>query len=246
MNKRSLCRAWVFVIGCVCCVSVLLPSARTSADELDRFARDRFDRVDRYRVDGDRYRMDGDRYRVDGDRYRMDGDRYRMDGDRVGGDRYDCFNRFMLALDLDFASGAGVDWLERGFGATARFGRDIRREMVTIVPELTLGLHNFTVTGFAFESVSLFTGEIGTRVRFFRFVEPGFYAHLGIGRGLGDDIFVRTGVAFDIGATLDLSVISFSGFGFNIGFHVSWNHIFGGFRTGFSFVLSGAHIELVF
>jgi hypothetical protein len=118
--------------------------------------------------------------------------------------------------------------------------------MVTVIPELTLGFQNFTVLGFDFDEARLFTGRIGTRIRFLRFVEPGIYSHLGLGRLIGDLGFCATGVAFDVGATLDLSVIHFGVTSIDVGFHLSWNRIFGGFGNGFAYVLAGAHIEFVF
>ena len=153
--------------------------------------------------------------------------------------------RFMVALDVEYAAGTGNAWLERGGGATLRIGAQINQDLVTLIPELTLGYHTFHCY-FDWNNARLLTGMIGSRVRFFRFVEPGFYAHLGLGTVAGDWHFAWTGLAVDVGATLDLTVIRIGRIALDLGFHVSWNRVFGGFGGGFSYVLSGAHAALVF
>lgn len=74
-----------------------------------------------------------------------------------------------------------------------------------------------------------------------KFVEPGLFAHLGVGHVGGDALYSHTGVAFDAGVTLDLTVLPLV----DLGLHVAWNRVFGGHDSGVTYGIAGAHVALV-
>jgi hypothetical protein len=143
---------------------------------------------------------------------------------------------FMLALDLDYSSAIDANTVDNGGGGALRIGSELDLILVSLIPELSLDYHDFSSTG----DVSTVTGKLGGRIRFLKIVEPGIFAHAGVGRIGGDD--PHTGFAFDAGVTLDLTILPL----IDLGLHAAWNRVFGGKdHSGLSYATFGAHVALV-
>lgn len=146
---------------------------------------------------------------------------------------------FTLALDLDYASAISNDLIEKGGGGALRIGSQLDLFLVTLIPELSLDYHSFGAN--ENRDASVFTGKLGGRIRFLKIVEPGIFAHLGLGHIGGDREYSHTGVAFDAGVTVDLTIIPL----IDLGLHAGWNRVFGGYDSGFSYGTAGVHAALV-
>jgi hypothetical protein len=146
----------------------------------------------------------------------------------------------MLALDLDYAHALSPDIIDQGGGGALRIGTEHDLFLVTLIPELSLDYHSFGTD--TRDSAKIFTGKLGGRIRFLKIVEPGIFAHVGLGNIAGYDKVSHTGVAFDMGATLDLTILPL----IDLGLHMQWNRIFGGYDSGTTYYTSGAHVALVF
>ena len=151
--------------------------------------------------------------------------------------REDGAGRLMLALDLEYATAISNDFVQHGSGGAFRIGSELDAILVTLIPELTVDYHSFGGRS----DPSVVTGKVGGRIRFLKILEPGIFAHLGVGH-ISADPFSHTGVAFDAGATLDLTILPLIDFGV----HAAWNRVFGDDERGLSFGTLGGHVALVF
>jgi len=153
-----------------------------------------------------------------------------------GHDRHDDPTRLMLALDLDYATAISADGIERGGGGGVRLGSELDVFLVTLIPELNFDYHTFSGYGDA----TTVTGKLGGRIRFLKILEPGIFAHAGVGHVGGFDPF--TGFAFDAGLTLDLTILPL----IDLGLHLAWNRVFGNRdHDGLSYGTFGAQVALV-
>lgn len=146
---------------------------------------------------------------------------------------------FTLALDLQYASAISNDIIEEGGGAALRIGTEHDLLLVTMIPEVLLDSHSFGAD--RDDDASVVTAKVGGRIRFLKIVEPGIFAHLGVGHIGGDDRYSHTGVAFDAGVTLDLTLLPL----IDLGLHAGWNRVFGGHDKGLSYGTAGIHAALV-
>jgi hypothetical protein len=150
--------------------------------------------------------------------------------------------RLMLALDLDYSSAIQSDQIEKGGGGALRIGTQRNLFLVTLIPELTLDHHSYGAERHENnDTASITTGKIGGRIRFLKIIEPGIFAHVGVGHVGGDPLYSHTGVALDMGATVDLTILPL----IDIGLHAAWNRIFGGYDAGVSYGTAGLHVALV-
>lgn len=147
--------------------------------------------------------------------------------------------RLMLALDGDYSSAIQNDQIKYGGGGALRIGTQRTFAIVTLIPELTLDYHSFDAR--TPDNAQIATGKLGGRIRFLRVLEPGLFAHVGLGHIGGDRIYSHTGVAFDAGLTLDFTLLPL----IDIGIHGAWNRIFGGYDSGVSYGTTGVHVALV-
>jgi hypothetical protein len=147
--------------------------------------------------------------------------------------------RLMLALDMDYSAALEPDEVDQGGGGGLRIGLERDYFLVTLIPELQLNYHHLNANTSADATIS--SAKIGGRIRFFKIVEPGVFAHAGLGHIGGDRIYEHTGIAFDAGFTLDLTILPLV----DIGLHTAWNRIFGDDEDGVSYVTAGAHLALV-
>lgn len=147
--------------------------------------------------------------------------------------------RLMIALDGDYSSAIQNDEIKYGGGGALRIGTQRNYFLVTLIPELTLDHHSFDAR--TPDNAQITTGKIGGRIRFLKILEPGLFAHVGVGHIGGDRIYSHTGVAVDAGVTLDLTILPL----IDIGLHGAWNRIFGGYDSGVSYGTTGVHVALV-
>jgi hypothetical protein len=145
--------------------------------------------------------------------------------------------KLMLALDLDYGAALNHSEVDNGGGAGLRIGLERDYFLITLIPELQLNYHYLNAD--RVESATITTGKIGGRIRFLKIVEPGIFAHAGLGHIGGDRVYEKTGIAFDAGFTLDLTILPL----IDIGLHTAWNKIFG--DPSVEYVTAGAHLALV-
>jgi hypothetical protein len=146
--------------------------------------------------------------------------------------------KLMLALDLDYGTALAHSKVDEGGGGALRIGFEHDYFLVTLIPEVQLDFHHLTADP---SDATITTGKVGGRIRFFKILEPGVFAHAGLGHIGGDRVYEHTGIAFDAGLTLDLTILPLV----DIGLHTAWNRIFGDEESGVSYVTVGAHLALV-
>src|SRR5262245_2732390 len=81
-----------------------------------------------------------------------------------------------LALDLDWVSADVDDDSWTGFGGGLRLGYEIDVVFASLIPELGGSYYSFSDL-----DTSLYRGVVGGRLRFLKILEPGVYAHFGVG-----------------------------------------------------------------
>ncbi len=126
--------------------------------------------------------------------------------------------RTHVALDLDWASADQGD-SPSGFGGALRLGYEIDAALVSVIPEFGLGYLSFSDA-----EAKVYRGVLGGRLRFLKLVEPGIYAHFGVGHG---DIDVLEGQSWtagtmDAGLLLDVTLLPM----FEFGAHGGYNSLF--------------------
>jgi len=148
----------------------------------------------------------------------------------------DSWARFMLGVDLDYAYAIEEQGIESGGGGALRVGSELDLILVSLIPELYLSHHEFADMG-----AGVSTGKVGGRVRIGKILEPGLYAHIGVASASqGGDSY--TAPAFDVGFTLDLTLIPL----IDIGAHAAYNAVFAtDDYSAFRYALFGLHAALV-
>ena len=154
--------------------------------------------------------------------------------------RHEEGRRLTLAVDFDYAAAISNDLeIDRGGGGAFRIGSELDLLLVTLIPELNLAYHSFGGERDDRDATT-FTGTLGGRIRFLKILEPGIFAHAGVGHIGGYD--PHTGFAFDAGLTLDFTLLPL----IDLGVHAAWNRVFGGDEhPGLSYATVGAHVALV-
>jgi hypothetical protein len=148
-------------------------------------------------------------------------------------------SRLMLALDLDYSAALSHSEIDQGGGAGIRIGLERDYFLVTMIPEVQLNYHRLNAN--TPDDAVISAAKVGGRIRFFKIIEPGIFAHAGLANIAGDRIYEHTGIAFDAGFTLDLTILPLV----DIGLHTAWNRVFGDDESGLSYVTAGAHVALV-
>jgi hypothetical protein len=142
-----------------------------------------------------------------------------------------------IAADLDF-SGVFDEPVSSGYGGALRAGYGLNLLLLKLTPEFGASFHRFTGE----PGVSLVRAFVGGRLALGSGLEPGVYAHLGIGHLSGNSALNRTTPAFDAGLFLDLTILPL----INLGVHGSYNALLHGEQpNAFDFYLIGAHAALV-
>jgi len=149
----------------------------------------------------------------------------------------DSWARFMVGVDLDYAYAFDAESIESGGGAALRIGSELDLILITLIPEAYLSYHDFSEGG-----ASITTGKLGGRLRIGKILEPGLYAHLGIASASQPQLDSYTAPAFDVGFTLDFTLLPFV----DIGAHAAYNSVLAADGNGtFRYALFGLHVALV-
>ena len=146
-----------------------------------------------------------------------------------------------IALDLDYALAIDERQIDNGGGGALRMGFELDAIAVSLTPELSFGYHSF---GGDF-GPRLYRGTGGLRLSILKVVEPGVFAHAGIGRasfdlpnGLVDPS--RTAFTWDAGLTLDLTLLPV----FEFGVHGAYNSLAAGDAETLNWTTFGLHATL--
>ena len=139
-----------------------------------------------------------------------------------------------LAFDLDYANGvdAGVD---SGLGGAVRFGREYDIVLLSLTPEFMGSFHQFSGSGRPLQ----FAGLAGGKAALGKVVEPGVFAHVGVGHANlpGDDL---TGLALDLGVAVDLTLVP----AVDLGVHAAYDALTWGGEGTFDWYRLGAHVAI--
>jgi hypothetical protein len=139
-----------------------------------------------------------------------------------------------LAFDLDYTNGLVSD-VGSGMGGAVRFGREYDLLILSLTPEFMGSLDKFAEPG----NELAYAGLAGGRATIGKVVEPGVFAHVGAGHAdlPGDGL---TGLALDLGLTLDITLIPAVDFGV----HAAYDSVSWGDQGTFDWYRLGAHIAL--
>lgn len=141
-----------------------------------------------------------------------------------------------ISGDLDYA--AELSELEAGFGGggALRAGAQLDLVVATLILEAGGSYHSFSGSA----DLDVWRGIVGGEVRIGKILEPGLFAHVGVGRLGGEDAF--TAPTVDVGLALDLTLIPLV----DIGAHVAYDALLGSSdRDGFGWITVGLHAALV-
>ena len=141
-----------------------------------------------------------------------------------------------ISGDLDYA--AELSDLEAGFGGggALRAGAQLDLVVATLILEAGGSYHGFSGA----DDLSVWRGIVGGEVRIGKILEPGLFAHVGVGRLSGEGAF--TAPAVDVGLALDLTLIPL----IDVGAHVAYDALLGGSEhKGFGWITAGLHAALV-
>jgi hypothetical protein len=122
-----------------------------------------------------------------------------------------------IALDLDWAK--ALDGDANGGGGAIRLGYELDLVVLTLIPEIGGSYHSFSDA-----DTKLYRGFVGGRLRFAKVLEPGIYAHLGIGRADVDRPLRPSWTAgtSDFGLLLDFTLLPVIEFGAHAGYAVQF------------------------
>jgi len=139
-----------------------------------------------------------------------------------------------LAFDLDYANGLEPD-VGSGIGGAIRFGREYDLVLLSLTPEFMANLHDLSGP----QSPLAFGGLAGGRVTIGKVIEPGAFAHVGAGHVNfpGDDL---TGLAFDLGLSLDLTIVP----AVDLGVHAAYDAVTWAGDGTFDWYRLGAHLAI--
>jgi hypothetical protein len=155
-------------------------------------------------------------------------------GESRDGDPDDGPGGTRLAFDLDYANGidAGV---EPGLGGAVRFGREYDIVLLSLTPEFMGSFHRFSGSGSPLE----FAGLAGGKAALGKIIEPGVFAHVGVGHANlpGDNL---TGLALDLGVALDLTLVP----AVDLGVHAAYDALTWGDEGTFDWYRLGAHLAI--
>jgi hypothetical protein len=141
-----------------------------------------------------------------------------------------------LTGDFDYAGELSGREAGIGGGGGLRAGAQLDLVVATLIVEGGGSFHDFGGN----DEVSVWRGIVGGEVRIGAILEPGLFAHVGVGRlsGAGE----LTAPAVDVGLALDLTLIPLV----DLGAHVAYNALLGDEEhAGFSWLTAGLHAALV-
>jgi hypothetical protein len=149
-----------------------------------------------------------------------------------------------VGVDLGYNDALNDGTTDGGAGVDIYFGPRMDLGLVALTTELDLGFHDF---GGAVEP-RVYRGMAGGRLALGAVIRPSVFAHIGAGHlrwndfpGLDRDS--RTGLATDLGAALDFTVLPLV----DLGIQLSYNAIAAGSdEPAFDWMQAGAHVVFVF
>jgi hypothetical protein len=147
-----------------------------------------------------------------------------------------------VSVDVDSILPLDEPDIDTGIGAGLRLGNELDLVAVTLTPEIAGTAHSFANDW----EPELYRGTAGLRLSVGKLVEPGVFAHVGVGdlriegeRGAAD----RTAFTWDGGLTLDLTLIPV----IQLGAHASYGYLAAGDADeSLDWVLAGAHVTFSF
>lgn len=149
----------------------------------------------------------------------------------------DSWARFMLGLDLDYAYAIDEQSITAGAGGALRVGSELDLILVTLIPEAYISHHSWSEG-----DSGITTGKLGGRVRIGKILEPGLYGHFGIASVAGGRASAYSAPAFDIGFTLDFTLLPL----IDLGAHAAYNAVAAsGDQGSIRYALFGLHAALV-
>jgi hypothetical protein len=138
--------------------------------------------------------------------------------------------------DFDYAGELSGREAGIGGGGGLRAGAQLDLVVATLIIEGGGSYHGFGGD----DEVSVWRGIVGGEVRIGAVLEPGLFAHAGVGSLSGAGEF--TAPAVDVGFALDLTIIPLV----DLGAHVAYNALLGDEEhDGFSWLTAGLHAALV-
>lgn len=142
-----------------------------------------------------------------------------------------------VALDLDFATGLDEAGVEAGTGGALRLGQELDLIVLSLTPEVGFSYHSFGGDA----ELTHYSGFIGGRVAVGKIIEPGVFAHIGIGHA-SNDIVSDTGPALDAGVTLDFTLLPI----LDIGVHAAYDTLWLDGGENLDWIRVGAHASVGF
>jgi hypothetical protein len=146
-------------------------------------------------------------------------------------------------LDVNYSE--AVDHFEtgKGGGVDVRFGPRLDLWLLQLTPELSAGLHDFG----GYWSPTVVRSVIGGKLAVDLGVKPTVFAHLGVGRLRYDSLEAvardaATGLAGDVGAALDFSVLPMLDVGMQGSYNVVGVELN---RSRFDWVQVGGHVTVI-
>jgi hypothetical protein len=140
--------------------------------------------------------------------------------------------RDFVGLPLELVDAWPMHVRVSGVGGALRLGHEYDLLLVSLTPELMGTLHDFSGPS----DPLVFSGMGGGRLTLGKVIEPGVFAHVGVGHA-SMPLDSRTGLAFDLGATVDLTLIPAVDLGVQGAYDlVAWQ------RESFDRFRAGAHV----
>jgi hypothetical protein len=141
-----------------------------------------------------------------------------------------------ISGDLDYAAGLSGREAGSGGGGGLRIGSQFDLVVATLILEGGGSYHDFSGD----DEISVWRAIAGGEVRIGKILEPGLFAHVGVGHLSGTGAF--TAPAIDIGLALDLTLVPLV----DVGAHVAYDALLGNDeRDGFGWITAGLHAALV-
>jgi hypothetical protein len=129
--------------------------------------------------------------------------------------------------------------VDTSWGFSLRLGREIHVPFAVVTPELAFSYDKFPgVLG------SFYEPKAGLRLGFGELFRPGVYGHIGAGEISPKITENHWGLAYDVGAALDFTLLPL----LNLGAHVAYNHADSGDLPAgtYKWLTLGVHADLVF
>jgi hypothetical protein len=133
----------------------------------------------------------------------------------------------------------GIDepGVDAGAGGALRLGQELDLILLSLTPEVGASYHTF---GGAFEPTHT-SGFVGARLSFGKVLEPGVFAHVGVGH-LSVEGGSETAPALDAGVSLDLTLLPV----IDLGAHAAYDALLVSDADAFDWYRFGVHAALSF